>query len=57
MMSCDNDWGLLQEIIVGTADFATIPVPNISTMKCQFHEYEEKYIKQFTVYYPQHIIY
>ena len=55
-MSCDNDWGLLQEIIVGTADFATIPVPNISTMKCQFPEYEEQYIKQFTGYYPQQII-
>lgn len=55
-MSCDNDWGTLQEIIVGTADFASIPVPNISTMKCQFPEYEEQYIKQFTGYYPQQII-
>ena len=54
-MSCFNDWDNLQEIIVGTADYASI-LPNISTMKCQFPEYEEAYIKQFTGYYPQQII-
>jgi len=55
-MSCNNDWDNLQEIIVGTADYASIPTPNVSTMKCQFPEYEEAYVKQFTGYYPQQII-
>ena len=44
-MSCNNDWDPLEEIIVGTADFANIPVPNISVMKSQFPEYEETFIK------------
>ena len=43
-MSCNNDWGELKEIIVGVADFANIPAPNISFLKCQFPEYEESYI-------------
>ena len=47
-MACYNDWDQLEEIIVGTADYASIPIPNISTMKCQFPEYEEAYVKQFT---------
>ena len=55
-MSCNNDWGELKEIIVGVADFANIPAPNISFLKCQFPEYEESYIKQFTGYFPQQII-
>ena len=55
-MSCNNDWGELKEIIVGVADFANIPAPNISFLKCQFPEYQESYIKQFTGYFPQQII-
>lgn len=55
-MSCYNDWDNLKEIIVGTADFATIPIPNISVLKCQFPEYEEEYIKNFSGFYPQQII-
>ena len=55
-MTCNNDWDPLEEIIVGTADYATINVPNISTMKCQFPEYEESFIKEFTGFYPDQII-
>ncbi len=55
-MTCNNDWDDLKEIIVGVADFANIPVPNISVLKCQFPEYEESYIKQLTGYYPKQII-
>ena len=55
-MTCNNDWDNLKEIIVGVADFANIPVPNISVLKCQFPEYEESYIKQLTGYYPKQII-
>ena len=33
-MTCNNDWDELQEIIVGTADYCNIPIPNISTLKC-----------------------
>lgn len=55
-MSCNNDWDPLEEIIVGTADYATISVPNISTMKCIFPEYEESFIKEFTGFYPDQII-
>lgn len=55
-MSCNNDWDQLEEIIVGTADYATIPITNISTMKCQFPEYEESFIKEFTGFYPDQII-
>ena len=32
-MTCNNDWDDLKEIIVGVADFANIPVPNISVLK------------------------
>ena len=56
LMSCNNDWDPLEEIIVGTADFANIPVPNISIMKSQFPEYEETFIKEFTGFYPDQII-
>jgi N-dimethylarginine dimethylaminohydrolase len=55
-MACNNDWSPLEEIIVGTADYASIPLTNISTMKCQFPEYEEEYIKQYTGFFPQQII-
>lgn len=55
-MTCNNDWDDLKEIIVGVADFANIPIPNISVLKCQFPEYEESYIKQYTGFYPQQII-
>ena len=44
-MSCNNDWDELEEIIVGTADYCNIPIPNISTLKCQYPEFEEEYIK------------
>jgi len=55
-MRCDNDWDTLKEIIVGTADFATIPDPNISVLKCHFPEYEESYVKNQSGYYPKQII-
>jgi len=55
-MSCNNDWDDLKEIIVGVADYANIPDPNISILKCQFPEYEESYVKQFTGFYPEQII-
>jgi scyllo-inosamine-4-phosphate amidinotransferase 1 len=55
-MSCNNDWDTLKEIIVGTADFATIPDPNISILKCQFPEYEEDYVKKLYGSYPQQVI-
>ena len=55
-MSCNNDWDQLQEIIVGTADYASIPEPNISTLKCQFPEYKEEYIKKHTGLLPAQII-
>lgn len=51
-----NDYDDLKEIIVGTADFATIPDPNISVLKCQFPEYEESYIKDTYGVYPQQVI-
>jgi N-dimethylarginine dimethylaminohydrolase len=46
----------LKEIIVGTAEFATIPDPNISTLKCHFPEYEERYIKEKYGLYPKQVI-
>ena len=55
-MNCYNDWDNLKEIIVGTADFASIPIPNISVLKCQFPEYEEDYVKQYSGFYPQQVI-
>lgn len=55
-MACNNDWDQLEEIIVGTADYANIPIPNISVMKCQFPEYEEQYVRKHTGFYPQQII-
>ena len=55
-MACNNDWDPLEEIIVGSADYANIPIPNISVMKCQFPEYEEEYVRQWTGFYPQQII-
>ena len=55
-MTCNNDWDSLSEIIIGTADFCSIPDPNISVLKCQFPEYEESYVKKHTGYYPQQII-
>ena len=47
-MTCNNDYDQLEEIIVGTADFANIPIPNISVMKCQFPEYEEEFVRKWT---------
>lgn len=55
-MASRNDWDTLKEIIVGTAEFATIPDPNISVLKCQFPEYEESYVKELYGAYPQQII-
>ena len=51
-----NDYDDLKEIIVGTADYASIPDPNISVLKCQFPEYEESYIKDKYGIYPQQVI-
>ena len=55
-MTCNNDWHVLEQIIVGTATSCNIPDPNISIMKCHFPEYEEEYIKSVVGYYPQQII-
>jgi N-dimethylarginine dimethylaminohydrolase len=55
-MTCNNDWDDLEEIIVGTATSCNIPITNISTLKCQFPEYEEEYIKSVVGYYPKQII-
>ena len=55
-MSCNNDWDPLEEIIVGTADYCNIPIPNISTLKCQYPEFEEEYVKSVAGYYPQQIL-
>lgn len=55
-MSCNNDWDSLKEVIVGVADYANIPDPNISILKCQFPEYQESYVKQHSGFYPQQII-
>ena len=41
-MSCNNDWGQLKEIIVGTAKGYRIPDLNRSFKSCQFPEYDEK---------------
>ena len=41
-MSCNNDWGELREIIVGTAKGYRIPELNKSFKSCQFPEYDEK---------------
>lgn len=51
-----NDYDNLKEIIVGTADFATVPDPNISILKCHFPEYEETYVRENYGAYPQQII-
>lgn len=51
-----NDWDTLKEIIVGTADFASIPDANISVLKCQFPEYEEAYVKEKYGVYPKQVI-
>ena len=50
-MTCNNDYDPLEEIIVGTADYANIPIPNISVMKCQFPEYEEEFVRKWTGFY------
>ena len=55
-MTCNNDWDPLEEIIVGTADYCNIPIPNISTLKCQYPEFEEEYVKSVAGHYPQQII-
>ena len=55
-MTCNNEWDELEEIIVGTATSCNIPITNISTLKCQFPEYEEEYIKSVVGYYPKQII-
>ena len=55
-MTCNNDWDPLEEIIVGTADYCNIPIPNISTLKCQYPEFEEEYIKSVAGFYPQQIL-
>ena len=55
-MSCNNDWDELEEMIVGTADYATLPIPNRSVMKCQYPEFEEEYMKSVAGFYPQQII-
>ena len=47
-MTCNNDYDPLDEGIVGTADYANIPIPNISVMKCQFPEYEEEFVRRWT---------
>ena len=49
-MTCNNDYDQLEEIIVGTADFANIPIPNISVMKCQFPEYEEEFAPAYEIH-------
>ena len=41
-MSCNNDWGQLKEVIVGTAKGYRIPELNRSFKSCQFPEYDEK---------------
>ena len=55
-MSCNNDWDELEEMIVGTADYATLPIPNRSVMKCQYPEFEEEFMKSVAGFYPQQII-
>lgn len=54
-MTCNNDWEQLKEVIVGTADFATIPHPNISVMKCHFPEYTDELIWPHTGLLPKKI--
>ena len=53
-MSCNNDWGQLREIIVGTAKGYRTPKLTKSFMSSQFPEYDEKDIPVGT--YPSWII-
>ena len=49
-MRCDNDWGELKEIIVGTAKGYHFPDYNKSFHSCQFPEYDVKKVPYGTNY-------
>ena len=49
-MRCDNDWGELKEIIVGTAKGYRFPDYNKSFYSCQFPEYDVRKVPYGTNY-------
>ena len=49
-MRCDNDWGELKEIIVGTAKGYRFPDYNKSFHSCQFPEYDVRKVPYGTNY-------
>ena len=55
-MASHNEWDPLKKVIVGTADTSSIPYPNISTMKCQFPEYDEAYVLDMCGRFPKQLI-